>query len=110
MGQNSNLGSHLLDSSTAVYHKIIYCSKQVFDHVGFSLMQGWKILCFRDDSLSPENPLPDYLDHLLPEESVKPEFDRAIVVGKDWKTKLSEVNLALSFVILMMWQSSLVIL
>ncbi|KAK4802812.1 hypothetical protein SAY86_001015 [Trapa natans] len=51
---------------------------------------GWKILCFRDDSPSPENPPPDYLEHLLPEESVKRECDKAIVPQLDWKKKLSE--------------------
>ncbi|PKI56890.1 hypothetical protein CRG98_022719, partial [Punica granatum] len=51
---------------------------------------GWKISCFRHDSLSPESPIPDFVEHLLPEEPVKPELDKAVVVRKDWKTKFRE--------------------
>lgn len=66
---------------------------QVIDYVGFAAMQGLKILCFRHDNISPENPLPDFLEHLLPEELVKPELDRAVVVRNDWKTKVRKVTL-----------------
>lgn len=58
-------------------------------------MQGWTISCFRHDSLSPENPLPDFLEHHLPEEMMKPELDKEPIVRKDWKTKFREVTLGL---------------
>ncbi|KAK4769050.1 hypothetical protein SAY86_027200 [Trapa natans] len=66
-----------------------HCRSSRISYTGSSYpKKGWKILCFRDDSPSPETPPPDYLEHLLP--SLKPECDNAIVPRLAWKTKLSE--------------------
>lgn len=80
----------------------------VIAYIGFFKMQGWKISCFRHDSFSPENPLP--LGHLLPEEPMKLELDKAAVVRNDWKTKCREVIFCLWYALLKMWWFFLLIL
>ncbi|KAH7550203.1 hypothetical protein JRO89_XS13G0154100 [Xanthoceras sorbifolium] len=52
----------------------------------------WKVSCFRHEELSQENSKskPDYVEHFLPEELIKPEFDNSSSVKRDWASTLKE--------------------
>ncbi|OMP06101.1 hypothetical protein COLO4_08337 [Corchorus olitorius] len=51
----------------------------------------WKVSCFRQEGLSPENPKSEFIEHFLPEELVEPELDKSSSACKrDWKSTLQE--------------------
>ncbi|KAL5814262.1 hypothetical protein ACOSQ4_024903 [Xanthoceras sorbifolium] len=54
----------------------------------------WKVSCFRHEELSQENSKskPDYVEHFLPEELIKPEFDNSSSVKRDWASTLKEAS------------------
>lgn len=62
----------------------------------FPTLQKWKFSCFRHEDFSSETPKLDYVEHYLPGEPVKPEFEKPNTSKKDWKTTFREVT---SFVI-----------
>ncbi|KAJ8764823.1 hypothetical protein K2173_010288 [Erythroxylum novogranatense] len=50
----------------------------------------WKVSCFRQEDFSPVTSKPESVEHLLPEESSKPEVDNSTYTKRDWKSILQE--------------------
>ncbi|XP_044485276.1 uncharacterized protein LOC123210850 [Mangifera indica] len=55
----------------------------------------WKISCFRHEEISAESSKPEIVEHLLPEELVKPEFEKSKSGKRDWASTLREAADAL---------------
>ncbi|XP_031272809.1 uncharacterized protein LOC116131287 [Pistacia vera] len=52
----------------------------------------WKISCFRREEISPESSKPEFIEHLLPEELVKPEVEKSKSGKRDWASTLREAS------------------
>ncbi|XVE57978.1 hypothetical protein DITRI_Ditri04bG0132700 [Diplodiscus trichospermus] len=67
-------------------------SSRIFESNPKFIKKKWKISCFRHEGFSPENPKSEYIEHLLPEEIVQPEFDKSSACKRDWKSTLKEAG------------------
>lgn len=81
----------LFDYLCAYISKVVICLLFLFLLLFYGL-QKWKISCFRHEDFSPVSPKSDNVEHFLPEEPVKPEFENSTEVKRDWKSTLREVN------------------
>ncbi|KAM1397098.1 hypothetical protein ACFX2I_014713 [Malus domestica] len=62
-----------------------------------------RISCFRQEEFSSDTPKSEYIEHLVPEEVVKSEFDDSKVVKRDWGVALREAADAVSRAIGSRW-------
>ncbi|KAB1215392.1 hypothetical protein CJ030_MR4G025318 [Morella rubra] len=63
----------------------------------------FKISCFRHEDFASETSKPEFVEHYLPEESVKPENDKSCAGNRDWASSLREATKAVFKVIGSRW-------
>lgn len=61
-----------------------------------TILQRWKISCFRNEEPSPGASNPEFIDEVLHEELKKPEIDKPGVEKRNWISRLREVTKASS--------------
>lgn len=55
------------------------------------VLQRWKVSCFKQEELFPENSKPDFVERFVPEELIKPEYENPNPVKRDWRSSFREV-------------------
>lgn len=65
----------------------------VLDFSYLTILQRWKISCFRNEESSSGASNPEFIDDILHKELEKPEIDKPIVEKRNWISRFREVKI-----------------